>query len=205
VRPVYGSAVARISYVDPSALTDAGDREILKRAELHGTPRPESQAVRAHVPTILRSFTAYWDATFADGLVDNRLKELCRLYVSKTVECNYCGGQRSEAARAQGLSEQLVDEVLVFESSDAFDEREKTALAFTRAIAWNPDLADDVLWAKLRSHFSEPQIVELGSFVSLTAGAQRFVKTLDLRHREVLGDGVAGLAASVAETQASAS
>ena len=184
----------RIRYVDPDTLADAGDREILERARRHGTPRPESQAIRAHVPEILRTFSAYWDATFSDGHVDNRLKELCRLYVAKTVECNYCGGQRSEAARAQGLSENLVDEILLFEQSDAFDEREKTALAYTRAIAWDPDLADDALWERLHAHFVEAQIVELGSFISLTAGAQRFVKTLDLGHREILGDGDAGLA-----------
>jgi AhpD family alkylhydroperoxidase len=189
--------VPRIEYVDPDSLADAGDREIFERARLHGTPRPESQAIRAHVPEILRTFSAYWDATFSDGHVENRLKELCRLYVSKTVECNYCGNQRSEAARAQGLSEDLVEEILLFEDSDAFDEREKTALAYTRAIAWDPDLADDALWERLRAHFDDAQIVELGSFVSLTAGAQRFVKTLGLGHREVLGDDDAGLASHV--------
>jgi AhpD family alkylhydroperoxidase len=189
--------VPRIEYVDPDSLADAGDREIFERARLHGTPRPESQAIRAHVPEILRTFSAYWDATFSDGHVENRLKELCRLYVSKTVECNYCGNQRSEAARAQGLSEDLVEEILLFEDSDAFDEREKTALAYTRAIAWDPNLADDALWERLRAHFDDAQIVELGSFVSLTAGAQRFVKTLGLGHREVLGDDDAGLASHV--------
>jgi AhpD family alkylhydroperoxidase len=192
--------MARIPYVQPDSLEDPRDRELLERARLYGTPRPESQAIRAHVPEILRTFSAYWSATFDDGLVDNRLKELCRLYVSKTVECNYCGGQRSEAARAQGLSEELVDEILLFDSSDSFDEREKTAIAYTRAIAWDPELADDVLWERLHRHFSDPQIVELGSFVSLTAGAQRFVKTLDLGHREVLGDGDAGLAPHVASS-----
>jgi AhpD family alkylhydroperoxidase len=192
--------VARISYVQPDSLSDQRDRGLLEQARLHGTPRPESQAIRAHVPAILRTFSAYWNATFEDGLVDNRLKELCRLYVSKTVACNYCGGQRSEAARAQGLSEELVDEILLFESSDAFDEREKTALAYTRAIAWDPEQADDALWERLNRHFSEGQIVELGSFVSLTAGAQRFVKTLDLGHREVLGDGDAGLAPHAARS-----
>jgi AhpD family alkylhydroperoxidase len=190
--------MARVGYVSPESLTDPQDRELLERARLHGTPRPESQSVRAHVPAILRTFSAYWNATFADGLVENRLKELCRLYVSKTVSCNYCGGQRSEAARAQGLSEDLVDEVLLFESSDSFDEREKTALAYTRAIAWDPEQADDALWERLHAHFSDAQIVELGSFVSLTAGAQRFVKTLDLGHREVLGDTEAGLASHAA-------
>ena len=187
--------MARVSYVSPESLADPQDREILERARLHGTPRPESQSVRAHVPEILRTFSAYWNATFDDGLVENRLKELCRLYVSKTVECNYCGNQRSEAARAQGLSETLVDEILLFEGSESFDEREQAALAYTRAIAWDPDQADDALWERLHAHFTDAQIVELGSFVSLTAGAQRFVKTLDLGHREVLGDTEAGLAA----------
>lgn len=190
----------RISYVEPSALHDSTSREILERARLHGTPRPESQSVRAHVPEILRTFTAYWNATFEDGLVENRIKELCRLYVSKTVECSYCGGQRSEAARAQGLSEDLVDEILLFESSGSFDEREKTALAYTRAIAWNPDEADDALWERLREHFTDAQLVELGSFISLTAGAQRWVKTLGLGQREVLGDTTAGLAPTGAGT-----
>jgi AhpD family alkylhydroperoxidase len=184
----------RISYVDPSTIEDPDLQALLEHARLHGTPRPESQAIRAHVPEILRTFSAYWNATFEDGHLDNAIKELCRLYVSKTVECSYCGGQRSEAARAQGLSEEKVDEILLFEGSDSFDEREKTALRYTRAIAWNPDEADDALWAELKRHFSDEQLVELGSFVSLTAGAQRFVKTLDLGHREVLAGTEAGLA-----------
>lgn len=38
---------------------------------------------------------------------------------------------------------------------------------------------------RMRSHFSEEQIVELGYFVSLTFGQQRWIKTLDVGHDEV--------------------
>ena len=38
---------------------------------------------------------------------------------------------------------------------------------------------------RMRSHFSEEQIVELGYFVSLTFGQQRWIKTLDIGHNEV--------------------
>jgi hypothetical protein len=38
---------------------------------------------------------------------------------------------------------------------------------------------------RLRSRFSEEQIVELGYFVSLTFGQQRWIKTLDIGHNEV--------------------
>lgn len=41
------------------------------------------------------------------------------------------------------------------------------------------------LLEKLRSHFTEEQIVELGYFVSLTYGQQRWIKTLDIGHGEV--------------------
>ena len=30
-----------------------------------------------------------WDAIFRDGVLEHSLKELCRVYVSKTIECNY--------------------------------------------------------------------------------------------------------------------
>ncbi len=38
----------------------------------------------------------------------------------------------------------------------------------------------------MRSHFTEEQIVELGYFVSLTFGQQRWIKTLALGHGEVV-------------------
>jgi hypothetical protein len=36
--------------------------------------------------------------------------------------------------------------------------------------------------------------VELGFFVALTLGQQRWIKTLEISHREVLADTTAGLA-----------
>jgi hypothetical protein len=38
---------------------------------------------------------------------------------------------------------------------------------------------------RLRAQFSEEQIVELGYFVSLTFGQQRWIKTLGIGHGEV--------------------
>jgi alkylhydroperoxidase family enzyme len=59
---------------------------------------------------------------------------------------------------------------------------------------WNPEGVDDALWERLRRHFSEEQIVELGYFVGLTFGQQRWIKTLGIGHGEVLDLTKAGLA-----------
>ena len=81
--------MARIPYVDPETVTDPEIRAYLERARREGTPRPESQAVRAHVPNVIRAFSQAWDLTFRNGVVDHALKELCRVYVSNSIQCEY--------------------------------------------------------------------------------------------------------------------
>ena len=183
-----------ISYVDPATVEDPELRAIMERARTHGTPRPESQAIRLHNPEVMKAFNNAWEVFFRQGVTDHAIKELCRLYISKSVDCEYCGGQRSSLARQQGATEAQVDEILEFEHSDRFDARERTALEWAMAIAWDPTLAADGLWERLHRHFTEAQLVELGHFIALTLGQQRFLKTVGVQHGEVLPDTDAGLA-----------
>ena len=69
-------------------------------------------------------------------------------------------------------------------------------------IVWNPRGADEALFARLREHFSDEQIVELGYFISITFGQQRWIKTLGIGHGEVLDLSRAGLAPAAAEAGA---
>jgi alkylhydroperoxidase family enzyme len=66
-------------------------------------------------------------------------------------------------------------------------------------LVWDPEGVDDALWARLREHFSEEEIVELGSFVCLTYGQQRVIKTWAVGHGEFLADTTAGLASGEVE------
>ena len=79
----------RISYYPVGKLGDPELLGYLKDAARYGAPRPESQAIRAHVPAVLRSFSQNWQRTFRTGTVEHGLKELCRVYVSKTIDCHY--------------------------------------------------------------------------------------------------------------------
>ena len=92
------------------------------------------------------------------------------------------------------MSEENYDELLRFETSDKFTEREKVALTYTSAIIWNADIADAALWEKLHSHFTIPELVELGFFIALTLGQQRWIKTLGIGHGEVLAQNATGIA-----------
>ena len=112
----------RISYVPLDAMTEEMRVE-MDRCAREGTPRPESSAVRAHVPAAFWAFANSWRDLFHTGVCDHAIKELCRVYVSRSVKCEYCGNQRSVKGAGMGLVEGQYDELLNFESADGFDER----------------------------------------------------------------------------------
>ena len=78
-----------ISYYPVEELTDTELRGYIEHAARYGTPRPESQSIRAHVPAVLRSFSRNWEVAFRNGVMDHAIKELCRVYVSTTIDCHY--------------------------------------------------------------------------------------------------------------------
>jgi alkylhydroperoxidase family enzyme len=178
-------AQQRISYVDPATIKDERMLAEFDRCRRVGMPRPESQAIRAHVPAAFWSFAETWGSVFHQGVMDHSIKELCRVYVSRSVKCEYCGNQRSVKSAQAGLVEADYRDLLDFEKSTRYDDRQKAALAYTEAITWDLP-ADDALWARLKKHFSEPQIVELGYFIAITMGQQRWLRTLNIEHHQVL-------------------
>ena len=83
--------MARISYVNPASLTDPELRAWMQEAVDAGRPGPENQAIRAHQPDVMRSFTLTRKLLFDEnaGVLEYELKELTRAYIAYTVECRY--------------------------------------------------------------------------------------------------------------------
>jgi hypothetical protein len=81
--------VARISYVDPATIADPELAADMEDSRLYGTPRPETQAIRFHVPDVAKAFMRPWKSIFRAGRVEHSLKELCRVYVSHSIDCHY--------------------------------------------------------------------------------------------------------------------
>ena len=174
----------RISYVPLEDMTPEMRAE-MERCAREGTPRPESSAIRAHVPAAFWFFAESWQNLFRDGILDHDIKELCRVDVSRSVKCEYCGNQRSEKGKALGLVEGQYDDLMNFERSEIYDDRQKAALAYAEAITWHLD-TDDPFWDRMNRHFTEPELVELGCFVGLTMGQQSWLRLLNIDHHEVM-------------------
>ncbi len=186
-------AKQRISYV-PLEKMDERMRKEMERCQREGTPRPESSAVRAHVPAAFWFFADSWNNLFRNGIADHALKELCRLYVSRSVQCEYCGNQRSVKATTSGaLIEDHVLDLLNFEKSSKYNERQKAVLSYAEAIVWHLN-TDDAFWDRLHKNFSEAELVELGCMIGITFGQQSWLRLLNIEHHQVM----AGTDASMA-------
>jgi alkylhydroperoxidase family enzyme len=168
--------MANISFRLPSDIDDAELRRWLEKAMADGKPGPEFQSIRAHAPGVMRSFTMSREWVYHSGSLDFDLKELLRAYIALSGDCTYCSGQG--VAREIRDDDSQLNDLLRFEESTNYSSREKLALRYADAIMWDPTLADEDMWAELRTEFTEPQLVELGYWVGFTFGGQRWLRTL---------------------------
>jgi hypothetical protein len=113
--------------------------------------------IRALVPAVLRAYERTRDTVLRTGIADQRLKERCFAYLA--------------------TAEDALD-------LDGLDDRERAALEWASAIAWDSDRADDALWSRLHALFSEPELVDLGCAIGFELGYQHWRRTIGLAARD---------------------
>jgi hypothetical protein len=113
--------------------------------------------IRGRVPDALAAHEFARDHVLRGGLVEPALKELCFRYLAEDPEVT---------------------------DFSRFDDRQRAALEWAQAIAWDSDAADDALWERLQALFSEPELVELGCAIGFELGQQHWRRTVGLPARD---------------------
>jgi alkylhydroperoxidase family enzyme len=83
----------------------------------------------------------------------------------------------SAVGRKEGVTEQQLQDLRRFASSVHFDDREKTVLRLATVLTRTPAEVSDELYASLRHHFSERQLVELTAVITWENARARFNRT----------------------------
>ena len=73
-----------------------------------------------------------------------------------------------------GATEAKIAEVANAATSELFSESERAALEFAEAMTFSDRCVGDELFARVRTHFSEPQVVELAAAVALENFRSKF-------------------------------
>jgi alkylhydroperoxidase family enzyme len=83
------------------------------------------------------------------------------------IGCEYCVDLGSQICRNSGFSD---DELLAlprYRQSELFTEGEKTALDYAVAVMRTPVEVTDELFARMKQHFSDEQMVEITALLAL--------------------------------------
>ena len=80
----------------------------------------------------------------------------------------------------QGLDDDLYNQVGSYVTNDAFSPREKLAIEYAEQFAIDHTMVDDDLWARLREHFSDQEMMELTMTNAFCLGFGRAYQVLDI-------------------------
>jgi alkylhydroperoxidase family enzyme len=127
----------------------------------------------------------FYAKVFFGGTVEQRYKQLARLKLSLIHGCRTCNKQNIPGAIEAGFTQAQVD-ALSDGNSEPFAPVERAVIEYAEQIALsNMDgRMTPALFGKLRAHFSEAQILELGTAMAVISGMAKLSFVLNLVERE---------------------
>lgn len=147
---------------------------------------PHFGSVLAHQPDIAASFFALYGRFWGSDVLAARLKEVARMRNARVTECGFCRNVRFDKAVAEGLDEDVVDEITDrYETSERLTDTEKAVLKFTDALIHDPELLNGDAKAALQRHLSPAQIAELGLGVTLFLALAKALITMGLEPEDM--------------------
>jgi AhpD family alkylhydroperoxidase len=170
----------RIDYIDDSKKTPQ-IAAMIESATKTGAPDPRVVSIMTR-SEVGAAWVDCWNKVLYCGLLPHKLKEMCRIRISVAHQCGYCSTVRSNVAKAEGLTEDMVDDLLdSYQTSKYLTAREKSALHYADLFKQGEHAIDkDEVYDELKKHFSEEEIIELGMLCAQTDGVGKLVKSFNV-------------------------
>jgi uncharacterized peroxidase-related enzyme len=102
-----------------------------------------------------------------EGAVDLGLMRLIAHFSSRAAGCQYCEAHSLVAAKIHDVPQAKLDAIWDYQTSDLYTDAERAALDFAMAAGSVPNAVDAELFARMRQHWSEEQIVQILGAVCL--------------------------------------
>lgn len=154
------------------------------RAMLHADDKSERElrpmSVRAHHPELAKAYARYTGAFKQHAVLSARLRELVRLRIAFHNQCRSCMAMRYADAVDMGVTEDLVCSLEKPDEAPDLGAGERVALRYADLMATNHLAIGDALYAELAQHFSEMEIVELGTWCAICVGFGRLSATWNM-------------------------
>jgi AhpD family alkylhydroperoxidase len=142
--------------------------------------------VMGNAPEVAKWYSdRFYGDLFYSGRVDKALLELVRLRLANVHGCAFCNRSDRIAALAAGLSESEVDAIGDY-ANGPFDDRQKAALELADVMVLTnaKGAVSKALYDRLKVHFGDAELVELGVVMAVLTGMAKFIFAYDLVEKE---------------------
>jgi uncharacterized peroxidase-related enzyme len=169
--------MARVSYVSEDDLP--AELRPLYAVFAHDGHFENQARALAHAPAVFRHVYGLVHALRQEGALPQRLVEIAVVATSAANRCTYCVGHHAPVLKAEGLAAETVDRILEPDvpGLDGIDRLVRDYALLVNGRAWG---IPDQVFAELRRHFSERQIVELTARIGLCGLFNRFNDALQV-------------------------
>jgi alkylhydroperoxidase family enzyme len=127
----------------------------------------EPMEIWAHQPKMMTGMGRFNQAVRRGKTVSERIRNLVELKGAQMIGCEFCVDLGSQICRNSGLSDSELLALPRYQSSDLFTDREKAALDYTVGVMRTPVEVSDEVFARMKEHFSDKQLVELTALLTL--------------------------------------
>jgi alkylhydroperoxidase family enzyme len=100
-------------------------------------------------------------AIYEQSIVPVRERELARMRIAMINGCAICQQWRSTPGAEGKLSEDDYSRVLDWASHSAYSDRERLAIEYAERFALDHESLDDAFYARLRSAYSDAEVLDL--------------------------------------------
>lgn len=140
---------------------------------------PNSVLIMQRRPRMVMALAQLAASVWApDSTVPIAFKRLLGFMASKAHGCQYCMAHTAGGALRLGIDPAKFDDIWTYQSSPHYSPAERIALDFALAAGASPNAVDDALFAKMREHWSEDDIVEILGVCSLFGFMNRWNDSL---------------------------
>ena len=143
-----------------------GMKKMTGREPAHGSGI-EPVEIWAYQPKMMSGMGKFQQAVRKGNTVDDRVKYLVELKGAQMIGCEFCVDLGSQICRNSGFSDEELLALPRYRQSDLFTEREKLALDYTVGVMRTPVEVTDQLFARMKEHFSDEQLVEITALLTV--------------------------------------
>lgn len=124
--------------------------------------------------------TTFADAVYTKSRLSRREFEAARMRVALSNQCVTCLNTRHADGADHGLDGDFYANIEDPSAYAGYSERERLAIEFAERFCERWRETDEAFWRRLRSAFSDGEIVDLALQVAELVGAGRILKMLDI-------------------------